>query len=213
MSASLLQLRLADGTIKPLHAERWYSEPSPGEMQLLHGIAGPVLDVGCGPGRLVVGLGRLGVMALGIDPAPGAVRACRERGAPVLQRSVFQRLPAEGRWGTVLLADGNVGIGGDPVRLIARCRDLAGPEGHVLVELASAGTGLRQHRARLECGHDVGPWFDWAEVGVDAIAEVAGAAGLAPFNCQPLAGEGRWFATLGAAQSAAQAAGAADAVA
>jgi SAM-dependent methyltransferase len=213
MSPSVLQLRLADGTMRPLNAERWYGEPSPGEMRLLQDMAGPVLDVGCGPGRLVVGLGRLRVVALGIDPAPGAVRACRQRGAPVLQRSVFQRIPAEGRWRTVLLADGNIGIGGDPARLLARCRELTGPDGHVLVELAPPGTGIRQHRARLECGEVVGPWFDWAEVGVDAVAEVAASAGLAPFNCQSLAGEGRWFATLGTAQSAEQTIGAANAVA
>lgn len=211
MSAPLLQLRLATGSISPLNLERWYGEPTLGETKLLQGIAGPVLDVGCGPGRLVVGLGRLGVMALGIDPAPGAIRACRQRGAPVLQRSVFQRLPAEGRWRTVLLADGNIGIGGDPVHLLTRCRDLSDPDGRVLVELAPPGTGLHRHRARLEWGPVVGPWFDWAEVGVDAIAEIAAAAGWAPLTCQPLVGERRWFATLGA--HGVDQAGAADAVA
>jgi SAM-dependent methyltransferase len=211
--SAFLELHLADGSIRPLHPDRWYGKPSPGEMQLLHGIAGPVLDVGCGPGRLVVGLGRLGVVALGIDPAPGAVQACRRRGAPVLQRSVFQRLPAEARWRTVLLADGNIGIGGDPVRLLARCRGLTDAEGHVLVELAPPGTGVHRHRARLECGQTVGPWFDWAEVGVDAIEEVARAAGLAPINYQQMVGERRWFATLVAAQSAETAVGATDAVA
>ena len=36
------------------------------------------------------------------------------RGATVLQRDIFGPLPGEGRWGTALLFDGNVGIGGDP---------------------------------------------------------------------------------------------------
>jgi hypothetical protein len=131
----------------------------------------------------------------------------------VLQRSVFQRLPAEGRWRTVLLADGNIGIGGDPVRLLTRCRDLTDPEGRVLVELAPPGIGLYRHRARLESGHVVGPWFDWAEVGVDAIAEVARAAGWPRVSCRPVVGEHRWFAILGTGHVAETAAGTADAVA
>jgi SAM-dependent methyltransferase len=196
MTRPRLQLRRGDGSLTALDADRWHGEPSAGEMALLRQIRGPVLDVGCGPGRLVVGLGRLGVMALGIDPAPGAVRACRRRGAPVLQRSVFDRIPAVGRWRTVLLADGNIGIGGDPVHLLARCRALAEPDGRAIVELAEPGTGLRRHRARLEWGTTVGPWFAWAEVGTDAIAAVAGAAGWTVDTCQEVAGESRWFAGL-----------------
>jgi len=41
-----------------------------------------------------------------------------------VRRSVFDALPAEGRWHTALLADGNVGIGGDPIRLLSRLRGL-----------------------------------------------------------------------------------------
>jgi hypothetical protein len=196
MTWSSLLLRREDGSVTALDPDRWHGEPSADEMALLRQIRGPVLDVGCGPGRLVDGLGRLGVMALGIDPAPGAIRACRRRGAPVLQRSVFDRIPAVGRWRTVLLADGNIGIGGDPVRLLARCRALADLDGRAIVELAKPGTGLRQHRARLEWGATVGPWFAWAEVGPDAIAAVAGAAGWNLDTCQVVAGENRWFAGL-----------------
>ena len=40
------------------------------------------------------------------------------RGGAALRRDVFAPLPGEGRWYTALLADGNVGIGGDPVALL-----------------------------------------------------------------------------------------------
>ena len=40
----------------------------------------------------------------------------------------------------MLLADGNIGIGGDPGRLLDRCRDLLGPDGDVIVELEPPGT-------------------------------------------------------------------------
>jgi hypothetical protein len=60
---------------------------------------------------------------LGVDVSPAAVARAKGAGGAVLRRSVFDRLPAEGRWGTALLADGNIGIGGDPHALLRRVRD------------------------------------------------------------------------------------------
>src|SRR3954470_24648711 len=106
-------LRNDAGAVLALDPGRWHGTVTKAEARLLSSIEGPVLDVGCGPGRLLVGLGCRGVAALGIDPAPGAAAWARRRGATVLQRSVFDQLPGEGRWMTVLLMDGNIGIGGD----------------------------------------------------------------------------------------------------
>jgi hypothetical protein len=78
----------------------------------------------------------------------------------------------------VLLADGNVGIGGDPGILLCRCRELLGPRGSVLVELRSGATGMRTGRLRLESETDNGRWFPWADVGLDAIGAPAHTAGL-----------------------------------
>src|SRR5205823_8032004 len=132
-------LRAEDGTALPLDPGRWHAEPSPGEEALLAAMADPVLDVGCGPGRLVLGVARRGAVALGVDPAPAAVALARERGAAVLQRSVFDPLPGAGRWHTILLADGNIGIGGDPARLLRRCRDLLAPDGTIVAEVDAPG--------------------------------------------------------------------------
>src|SRR3954471_23913550 len=140
-------LRTDAGTMLTLDPGRWHGTVTGAEARLLSSIEGPVLDVGCGPGRLLVGLGHRGVAALGIAPAPGAAASARRRGATVLQRSVFDPLPAEGRWMTVLLMDGNVGIGGDPVRLLRRCCELADAAGAVVVETHPPGAGLRAHRA------------------------------------------------------------------
>jgi SAM-dependent methyltransferase len=193
-----LRLRLADGSVSSLEIERWHDDASEGEVALLRTLRGPVLDVGCGPGRLVVALGRLGRVALGLDPAPGAVSAARGRGAAVLQRSVFDPLPGEGRWQTVLLMDGNVGIGGDPVRLLKRCAALVHPSGDAVVEVSPAGAGDRRLRARLERGSTVGPWFSWAEVGLDALPRLAGAAGWVPEAIEEigLRPASRWIARL-----------------
>ncbi len=53
---------------------------------------------------------------------------------------MFAPLPGEGRWGTALLADGNIGIGGDPVALLRRLREVLDPRGRIVVELAAPGT-------------------------------------------------------------------------
>ena len=190
-------LRADDGTALPLEPGRWHAEPSPHEQSLMAGMAPPVLDVGCGPGRLVLGLARQGKVALGVDPAPRAVTLARDRGAPVLQRSVFDPLPGAGRWRTIVLADGNIGIGGDPTRLLRRCRELLAGDGTVVVEVLGPGSGWRPYRVRLERGTQHSPWFSWAVVDADAIAGLAAAAGLELLHLQHVADERRWFAHLG----------------
>jgi SAM-dependent methyltransferase len=190
-----------DGTKLPLDPGRWHAAPSPAEENLLAGMAGPVLDVGCGPGRFVVRLAQRGVVALGVDPAPAAVALCRSKGGPVLQKSIFDPLPGQGRWRTILLADGNIGIGGDPRRLLTRCRELLAHDGTVVVEVEapSRAAGWRAYRARLERSGSPGPWFRWAVVSTEAIAELAAAAGLGLLRLEPIVTEGRWFAHLGCA--------------
>src|SRR5262245_10811783 len=104
-------LRTADGDLVLLPLERWQAPPGPAEQPGLARAHGPVLDIGCGPGRHTRALASRGVMALGIDTSPSAVASARQSGCPVLRRSVFDRLPREGRWGSALLIDGNIGIG------------------------------------------------------------------------------------------------------
>ena len=157
---------------------RWCGTADATDQDLLARAPGAVLDLGCGPGRLVIALARQGRESAGIDTSRVAVRIARSAGATALCRSIFDPVPGEGSWDTVLLADGNIGIGGDPAALLARCRDLIGTSGRVLVELDPAGTGLRSDRVRLEHGGQRGSWFDWAHVGVDAVDAPAAAAGL-----------------------------------
>jgi hypothetical protein len=59
----------------------------------------------------------------------------QEAGGQVLRRNLADQLPGEGRWGTALLLDGNVGIGGDVPGLLCRCRDLVGPGGLIICEV------------------------------------------------------------------------------
>ena len=173
----------------------WCRDHLPGDRGLLTRCAGPTLDVGCGPGRLTRALNRLGHPALGIDVSAAAVRLARLRGATALRRDVFDPLPGHGRWRHLLLADGNIGIGGDPEALLRRCRDLLAREGRLHVELARPGTRTWAGDARLhdEAGHPGTP-FRWAQLAAGELAAVADASALRVLAEWTEAD--RWFATL-----------------
>ncbi|HEY5855812.1 MAG TPA: SAM-dependent methyltransferase [Aldersonia sp.] len=123
---------------------------------------GPSPDVGCPPGPLVAERGRRG-SAPGID-IRGATR----------RHDVFGQVPGAGRWHYTLPADGNLGIGGDPVPILPRTR---GP-------------------VHLETRNGIGPWFPWARVGIERAADLAAEAALRARDTTARAG--RHIAWLGA---------------
>lgn len=188
-------LELATGERIVLSTERWRALPDPGDELLLSSCVGPTLDIGCGPGRLTAALTERGIAALGTDVSAVAVRLTIEAGAPAVRRDVFDPQPAEGRWRHALLADGNIGIGGDPVRLLGRVRELLCAGGSALVEVDPPGIGLRHGRVRVSTVDDVGArWFDWAWLGADAVPSTAAEAGLATSWVREAGG--RWFTEL-----------------
>jgi SAM-dependent methyltransferase len=176
--AEMLVLRTADGRALPLQVSRWCGAPDAIDEGMLRHCRGPVLDVGCGPGRLTVALTKRGIPVLGVDISPAAVARVRQAGAPALHRSVFDPLPGQRRWATVLLADGNIGIGGRPARLLRRCADLLAPGGRILIE-AEPGDIDEQLTAWLEHPDGRrGPDFPWARMGTAALLRAAADAGL-----------------------------------
>jgi SAM-dependent methyltransferase len=183
-----------DGSVIPLALERWLGPLTAADEAVLDRARAPVLDVGCGPGRHVLALARRGHLALGVDIAPAAVRVAVQRGAPAIEGSVFARIPGAGTWGSALLLDGNIGIGGAPEALLARLRQLLRAGGEVLVELAPPGVGAASERLRLELDGQFSRTFPWAYVGVDAVAEPARTAGF--HVAETWASERRWFARL-----------------
>ncbi len=172
------------GLRRALPVGRWFGgdASTPGDRaadeMLLRQCTGPILDLGCGPGRFTAALAARGVQALGVDVSATAVAMTTRRGGTALHQDLFAPLPGRGSWAQVLLADGNIGIGGDPARVLRRARELLGVEGIVLAELDPPCTGVRREHLRLEIEHSVGAWFPWAQVGTDAAADLATAAGL-----------------------------------
>jgi SAM-dependent methyltransferase len=169
----------AGGQTIPFEVHQWNGAPDVIDRSLfIEPCDGPTIDVGCGPGRLVGELAGRGIPSLGIDVSSEAVRQARGRGAYALRRDVFGHVPGEGEWEYALLADGNVGIGGDPVRLLSRVSEVLTQGGRTIVEVAGHGVGLIAEQRRLRINGRDSAEFAWAVVGLDAIAEVAAAAGM-----------------------------------
>jgi SAM-dependent methyltransferase len=166
----------------------------PGDASLIDRCGGPTLDVGSGPGRLTVALAERGVPALGIDVTTEAVDLARSAGALALRRDVFSRLPGTGRWMFVLLAEGSIGIGGDPVALLSRVAELLAPAGRAIVEVRPPGHDPRGERVSPGHGKQAGDWFPCMQVGADQLAGIAGEAGLS--KAETWCADGRWFVTL-----------------
>ena len=188
-------LRAENGTVLHAPADRWFRDAEPAETRALAEVRGPALDIGCGPGRHVFALAERGIPALGIDITTNAVHHARARGVPVLERCVFGPIPGVGRWRSALLLDGNLGIGGNPVQLLQRVRELLAPNGRLLVEVEPPGLGVLPGRVRFEIAGAAGPWFEWTSVDTDGLNDVCGAADLRVHD--RWSDNGRWFAWVG----------------
>jgi SAM-dependent methyltransferase len=193
-SDGTLVARDVRGRTQRLPVERWLAAASAADERLLDRTEGPVLDVGCGPGRHVHALVLRGVLALGVDVSASAVRIANARGGVAVEGSIFDSVPGAGLWRSALLLDGNVGIGGRPAALLARVGALLAPGGCALVELGRPGGGVRTTQVRLERGASVGGWFAWATVAADAIDGPARDAGF--HVDETWCDDGRWFARL-----------------
>jgi SAM-dependent methyltransferase len=167
------------GHDEPFEVGQWSSAPDWIDRELfIEPCTAPTIDVGCGPGRLVAEISSRGIRAMGIDVSAEAVRQTRVRGAWAQHSDVFATLPGEGRWNNALLADGNLGIGGDPVRLLRRLAEVLASDGQVIAEVGAHGVGFVRERRRLRIDGQLSASFAWAEVGLDAIEAVAADAGM-----------------------------------
>jgi Methionine biosynthesis protein MetW len=191
-----LSLIATDGRVVPLAIERYLDDADDADRTVLRRCRAPVLDVGCGPGRMVYALAEHGIAALGVDLAEIAVAMTVRRGAPALSRDVFSRLPGEGRWPTVLVLDGNIGIGGDVTGLLDRLSALIGLGGSLIVEASTGTAGIHEVlRVRFSRdGQPTGPDFGWSVIASDMLETLAARSGLRA--CDHWSAGGRNFLRL-----------------
>ena len=173
------------GHRRDLPIARWLGGPEATPLDRLadehvlgHCSSRPTLDLGCGPGRFTASLQQRGFPALGVDSSTAAVEMTRRRGGTAIRRDLFAPLPAAGSWEQILLTDGNIGIGGNPVRTLRRAADLLAHGGIVIVETDSPATVLCYELLRWETEHHLGHWFPWSRVGPGSLGDIAHSAGF-----------------------------------
>ena len=172
-SGGHVAVRTSDG-IDPVRLDlrRWSGEIDEVDAMVMARCSPPVLDLGCGPGRLLIALQAAGVAALGVDVSAAAVDAGRCRGAQTLRRDLHDRLPSEGKWGTVVLLDSNLGIGGDIRAMLVRCGELTARGGTILCEVDPDPDVAETRLVQLNSGSGrlVLPWARVGSVRVSALA-------------------------------------------
>jgi SAM-dependent methyltransferase len=196
--AGSLHMLADDGDSIALDIERYLAECDAVDQTVMDRCRGPVLDVGCGPGRMVRALSERGIAALGVDIAPMAVEMTRSLGVPVLLRDLFARVPGEGRWPMALVLDGNVGIGGNVDRVLQRLDDLLAPNGRAIVETTPEPLADKTMQVRFaRDGVTTGPSFAWSVIGTAPLIARAARVGL--FEADTWTTGGRSFVELGRA--------------
>ena len=162
----------------PLDVLRWSSPADAVDQMVISRCAPPVIDVGCGPGRMVRALQQAGRAVLGIDISSIAVEAGSRGGGQVLRRRFIDPLPGEGRWGTALLLDGNVGIGGDVSALLCRCRNLVGPGGLIICEVDPDPERHEAYEVVLSDDRSRSAGMPWSSIGGRALQRLAASVDL-----------------------------------
>ena len=190
------RVRDGEGVVRSLDAalDRWLGPCDAADRTVLDRCTGATLDVGCGPGRLVAERRSPGVLSVGIDVNDVAVQITRDRGGAAVRADVFGPVLEQIHWDTLVLLDGNLGIGGDPARLFGRCAELLAPGGELVVETEAPGCGRGRGRRRLENTSEVGQWFPWATLDADGVTAYAAPASLVLRETWSV--ENRWFAAL-----------------
>lgn len=215
-------VRRDDGQVDDDSPEYYFAPPEdwlPCERAALAAVRGPVLDLGCGVGRVALVLQRTGIEVVAVDRSPGAVRLARERGVRDARLGdVSARSLPRGRFATALLLGNNLGIAGSlkaTESLLGELRRRLGPEGAVVFSTCdplAAGApkpagGRRRRRyigefrLRIEYEGQVGPWFGlvlFDRLTLERLARRTGWRVAEIYDCAPL-GPGFYAGVLRAA--------------
>jgi SAM-dependent methyltransferase len=173
-----------DGKVQRVDsAESYFVAPRiPAEREVLNGLTGRVLDLGCGPGSYARYLEERGVEVTAIDASAGAIAVCRERGCRGAHVAEMDQLPSELAPFDAIICMGNtLGIGQTPEALprrLAMLRKSTVPGGRLLAALRdpldtddpehlayharnrAAGRPPGLTRSRLRYRGELGDWWE-----------------------------------------------------
>ena len=115
-----------------------YSEWPGFERRALRHVAGRVLDIGCGAGRIALYLQEKGHDVVGIDNSPMAIQTCRERGLEHAEVLPITRVSSRlGAFDTIVMFGNNFGLVGgyDRARwLLSRFYSMTSEKGRILAQ-------------------------------------------------------------------------------
>jgi SAM-dependent methyltransferase len=176
-----------------------FTDWSPHVQAAMRHLRGPVLDIGCGAGRVCLYAQEQGLDALGTDISPLAIETCRLRGVRRAEAVAISELsPALGRFATVVMCGNNWGLMGTPGRarwLLRRFRQLTTPDAVILAESCNPyatanpdhldyharnrarGRMAGQLRLRVRYRRACTPWFDYLFVSPDEMRELVAGTG------------------------------------
>jgi len=158
---------------------------------------GRVLDIGCGPGRVMLTLKENGLDAVGVDHSENMVFIARQRGLNAYQLDVNHTLP-EGRFDAFVMYGNGFGMPGsiDNIRnLLRRLHTIANPNAILIAESNDPnnmkneidivyqqrnlrdGRYLGHRRWRSISGDKVGDWETWVQAEPSLLEQLAGEAG------------------------------------
>jgi SAM-dependent methyltransferase len=164
------------------------------EREAIHRSRDPILDIGCGAGRVALYLQNRGYRVLAIDNSPLAVKVTRLRGvkaARVLSINEIQSL--KGRFRTIILYGNNFGLFGGIIearRLLAAMYRITTPEALIIAAAANPystrdpvhlayhqrnrdrGRMAGQVRLRVRYRQFRGHWFDYLFASQDEIRSI-----------------------------------------
>ncbi|MBO0729731.1 MAG: class I SAM-dependent methyltransferase [Acidimicrobiaceae bacterium] len=174
---------------------RW-PEPERRAMRL---VRGRVLDVGCGPGRVVLHLQARGIEVVGIDISPLAVRVARARGVRDARVLALEDAgPALGTFRTVVMFGSNFGllrsrdaaprllrhlgrVTAEDARILAGSMDayMTDDPVHLAYHERNRARGRMAGQLRIRIRHlqYATPWFDYLLASPAEMAELAMAGG------------------------------------
>jgi SAM-dependent methyltransferase len=148
-----LLCRDTGGRARPLPVDRWLGPAGPADERLLDRADGPVLDVGCGPGRHAHELARRGIRVHGVDVSERFVDLARAGAPPgaTFERRDARTLAFDAEFDAVVcLCQGAFGLmtaTGDDEVVLGGIANALRPGGGLALSAFNAYFAVRYHEA------------------------------------------------------------------
>jgi len=197
-----LILEADDGSSAPAMPPAWFFQTSDEwyswEKKALAALKGPILDLGCGAGRVSLYLQEKGLDVTALDVSPNAVEVCRRRGIRDVRLGDLRNPPKDKRWKSILMLCGNLGLAGgwsESRDLLAKLAKIS-TEDAILIgdtvdptitddpdeieyqrKQVETGHYIGQVRLRLGYGEIISPWWEQSNFAIRDIPSLVEGTG------------------------------------